>query len=106
VRVKAEAFPFQEFGMIEGTVLHVGAEANQSDRSAPGRDSETASLHSPNTFKAVIRLDPRSPAFEAPFSSLRAGMQVTGEVVEGNRTLIRFLLSPVQRVLHEAGRER
>jgi len=37
---------------------------------------------------------------------LAAGMQLTAEIIEGRRTVLEYLLSPVQRVLGEAGRER
>jgi hypothetical protein len=34
------------------------------------------------------------------------GMQVNAEIHLGTRTVLEYLLSPVQRVAHEAGRER
>jgi len=34
------------------------------------------------------------------------GMQVNAEVHLGTRTVLEYLLSPVQKVTHEAGRER
>jgi HlyD family secretion protein len=35
-----------------------------------------------------------------------AGMAVSAEVNLGSRTVMEYLLSPVQKVTHEAGRER
>jgi HlyD family secretion protein len=32
---------------------------------------------------------------------LAAGMQLSAEIVEGRRTVLEYLLSPVQRVSHE-----
>jgi len=42
------------------------------------------------------------------FASLRVtpGMQVTAEIHLGTRTVLEYLLSPVQKVTHEAGREK
>jgi hemolysin D len=40
---------------------------------------------------------------ELPIS---AGMQLTAEIVEGDRTVMEYLLSPVQQIASEAGRER
>jgi multidrug efflux pump subunit AcrA (membrane-fusion protein) len=37
---------------------------------------------------------------------LAAGMQLMAEVIEDRRTVLEYLLSPVQRVVSEAGRER
>jgi HlyD family secretion protein len=37
---------------------------------------------------------------------LSVGMQTTAEIVLGDRTVAEYLLSPVQRAWHEAGRER
>jgi len=37
---------------------------------------------------------------------LAAGMQLTVEIVEGRRTVMEYLLSPVQRIVSEAGMER
>ena len=34
------------------------------------------------------------------------GMQVNAEIHLGTRTVLEYLLSPVQKVAHEAGRER
>jgi HlyD family secretion protein len=38
--------------------------------------------------------------------SLEAGMQVTAEIHQGQRSIMEYLLSPVQKVVAEAGRER
>ena len=37
---------------------------------------------------------------------LAAGMQLTAEIVEDQRTVLEYLLSPVQRIASEAGTER
>ena len=37
---------------------------------------------------------------------LSPGMQATAEINLGTRTVLEYILSPVQRTLHEAGRER
>ncbi|HQS39344.1 hypothetical protein [Polaromonas sp.] len=37
---------------------------------------------------------------------LEAGMQVAAEIHQGRRTIMEYLLSPVQKVSAEAGRER
>jgi HlyD family secretion protein len=37
---------------------------------------------------------------------LAAGMQVSAEIVQGRRTVLEYLLSPVKRVVSEAASER
>jgi hemolysin D len=37
---------------------------------------------------------------------LTAGMQVSAEIMQGKRTVVEYLLSPVQQVADEAARER
>jgi HlyD family secretion protein len=37
---------------------------------------------------------------------LAVGMQATAEILLGTRSVLEYLLSPVQRAWHEAGRER
>ena len=38
--------------------------------------------------------------------SIVLGMQVSAEIQLGTRSVIEYLLSPVQKIAHEAGRER
>ena len=38
--------------------------------------------------------------------SLSVGMQTAAEIVLGSRTVAEYLLSPVKKAWHEAGRER
>jgi HlyD family secretion protein len=37
---------------------------------------------------------------------LMPGMQVSAEIHLGTRTVLEYLLSPVQKIAHDAGRER
>ena len=60
------------------------------------------------TYRAIVRLkdtalvDPRS----GERRPLNAGMLVTAEIHQGRRTVMEYLLSPVQKVGQEAARER
>jgi len=38
--------------------------------------------------------------------SLAAGMQASAEIHLGTRTVLEYLVSPVRKAFHEAGRER
>lgn len=57
-------------------------------------------------FRALIELDQQVLAVTGQPLSLSAGMQVSAEIVQGRRTVLEYLLSPVQRVMSEAAMER
>ncbi len=104
-RVKLAAYPFQKYGMIEGTVIYVGADASDGASSAAdkGKDQKAAPQL---TYKALVRLGAQSLEIEGEKLRLSPGMQVIAEIHQGQRTVMEYLLSPVQKAFHEAGRER
>jgi len=104
-RIKLAAYPFQKYGMIEGTVIHVGADASDGARPATdqGKDQKAAPQL---TYKALVRLGAQSLEIEGKKLRLSPGMQVVAEIHQGRRTVMEYLLSPVQKAFHEAGRER
>lgn len=104
-RIKLAAYPFQKYGMIEGTVIHVGADA--SDGAQPSADKGKDQKAVPQlTYKALVRLGVQSLEIEGEKLRLSPGMQVVAEIHQGRRTVMEYLLSPVQKAFHEAGRER
>lgn len=101
VRVKLAAYQFQKYGMIEGKVTTIGADAGQSAADTPDGSSPQAPM-----FKALIELDRQEIRINDLALPALAGMQVSAEINQGKRTVMEYLLSPVQRVGGEAGRER
>lgn len=57
-------------------------------------------------FRTIVSL--KAPYLERDGAKhqLSPGMQVNAEINLGSRTVLEYLLSPVQKTLHEAGRER
>jgi HlyD family secretion protein len=110
VRVKLAAYPFQKYGMLTGKVVHLSADALDAD----GTGRKLGSVASPEelarsstTYKARVQLDSQVLAGPAGVPlALSAGMQVAVEIKQGRRTVLEYLLSPVQRVLGEAAHER
>lgn len=97
VQVKLAAFPFQRYGMMQGTVQHLGADASQQNQDEAGLPP----------YKARIRLDRQTlQVVGGKQHALLAGMQVTAEIHLGRRTVLQYLLSPIQKTLQEYGRER
>ncbi len=100
VRLKVAAFPFQKYGLLDGEVKNVAADAQTGDTNNRQPVAQG--------YKALIRLASQrlSNGVAATGFALEPGMQVTAEIHEGTRTVMEYLLSPVQRAVHEAGRER
>ena len=57
-------------------------------------------------YRALINLGSSHLESQSRHLRLVAGMQVNAEIHLGTRTVLEYLLSPVQKVAHEAGRER
>ena len=101
-RVKIAAFPFQKYGMLDGTVLRVGADAQER---GAGDGASAARLAQPEAvYKALIALDP--PSGDSVALRLVPGMVVSAEIHIGRRSVVEYLFSPIQKTAHEAGRER
>jgi HlyD family secretion protein len=107
VKVKLAAFPFQKYGMIEGVVEHVGADAldagGQESAAPNGAERKTAKVL---TYKALVGLTAMNLQAGGESLDLSAGMQATAEILLGRRSVMEYLLSPVQKAWHEAARER
>lgn len=106
VKMKLAAYPFQKFGMLEGRVVQISADAIGQSEAA--RASGTVAMNAPaQTYKAVIELAEQGLRLPSGrYLDIAPGMVLTAEIHQGRRTVMEYLLSPVQRVAMEAGRER
>lgn len=107
-RIKLAAFQFQKYGMLDGTVAQVSADAtedpspNTRSGGLAGRDRPAGPL----AFRTLVDLGSQHLASDGKRYTLAAGMQVVAEIHLGERTVLEYLLSPVQKAFQEAGRER
>lgn len=102
-KLKLAAYPFQKYGMLEGRVKHISPDASASETETRNRDGDKGA---PSLgYRTLIALN--SPRLERDGArhKLFPGMQVSAEIKLGSRTVLEYLLSPVQKILHEAGRE-
>ena len=109
VRLKLATYPFQRYGMVEGVVKTVIADSQTDTESETANTEDTTTesgVASTMSFKATIELKDQSLKINNTSLPLAAGMQLSAEIVEGKRTVLQYLLSPVQRVASEAGMER
>ena len=60
----------------------------------------------PSGFRALVALDTPYLERDGKKYAVNAGMRVSAEVNLGSRTVMEYLLSPVQKTVLEAGRER
>lgn len=113
VQIKLAAYPFQKYGMLHGTVTQVGADVTMaslpgaSGIGAAGMDAGERKPALLPTYKARVAVTDQfltSPAGER--LQLSPGMQITAEIRQGTRSVLDYLLSPVKKVVQEAGRER
>lgn len=108
VRVKLAAYPFQKYGMLDGSVRHVSADASSAqEKNKGGEQAQDDSLPAAGlNYLALVELN--SPVLEAQGARLRLtpGMQVSAEILLGTRTVLEYLLSPIQKTIYEAARER
>lgn len=109
VRLKLAAYPFQRYGMLAGSVKTIIADsqdfANKRQEVAASTASESG-VASTTAFKATIVLQNQQLQAGDRQLPLAAGMQLSAEIVQDRRTVLQYLLSPLQRVVSEAGNER
>lgn len=99
-QVKIAAFPFQKYGLIDGKVALLSPDsADQRQQQQTGQPQLS--------YRALITMEQQSlkaPSGEA--LELQPGMLVTAEIHQGQRTVLEYLLSPVQKTVAESARER
>ena len=108
VRVKLVAYPFQKYGMLDGEVIHLGADAQDpgGQSAAAPKDAASAKAAGVLSYKAMVKLSAQTLKSQGNALKLVPGMQVMAEINQGQRTVMEYLLSPVQKAFHESARER
>ena len=107
-KLKLAPFQFQKYGLLEGRVLSVNADATEAP-SANTRSDASAGRErpvGPLAFRAIVELAKQELVADGERFALQPGMQVASEIHLGTRSVLEYLLSPVRRAFHEAGRER
>jgi HlyD family secretion protein len=108
VKIKLAPYQFQKYGMIEGKVKQVSADATEAPSANTRSDALTGRDRpmGPLAFRALVELNSQLLAVDGEKYSVAPGMQVAAEINLGTRTVMEYLLSPVQKAFHEAARER
>lgn len=103
-KLKLTAFQFQKYGMLNGVVELVAADsldANTNDAARMGAEGNGTLM-----YRTLIELSNQRLSVDNDSYDLVPGMQVVAEIKLGERTVMEYLLSPVRKAFHDAGRER
>jgi HlyD family secretion protein len=98
-KLKLASFPFQRYGMLDATVARVSADSSERTDAAKAPGGMYAYRAQLEPLAQELRLGDARHA-------LLPGMQLTAEIKLAERSVLEYLLSPVQKVASEAGRER
>jgi HlyD family secretion protein len=105
-KIKFVAYPFQKYGTVTGTVSRITPDASETT-SGHNDDVDTeGKATSRSAYRARIAFPRQRFAFDGTDLALASGMQVTAEINLGDRSVLEYLLAPVQKAWVEAGRER
>jgi hemolysin D len=104
VRVKLEAYPFTDYGLVEGRVETISRDAVQQEAAAAGGDGKPVA--GGLVYTARIRLSRSWIEARGRRQPIGPGLAVQAEIKTGERRIIQYLLSPISQIMDEAGRER
>lgn len=108
VRLKLTTYPFQKYGMVDGVLAQVSADAQEPQQagSQSGAGSgHAAALYTGLVYRSLVHLRAQQLVHDGYALALSPGMHVTAEINLGRRTVLEYLLSPVRKALLEAGQE-
>ena len=113
--IKIDTFDYTKYGLLNGKVLSVSQDAilhdnpidRSSDKSRSGDKRESSEPKGQElNYSARVLLNQTQMQIDDRVVSLVPGMAVTVEIKTGSRRIIFYLLSPIQKHLHQAMRER
>jgi hemolysin D len=111
---KLDAFPFTRYGTVPGKIKVVsegaisGGGQQQESQSSEAQRAQGERQGSSNqlVYAARVTLDHTTMKIDGKDVKLTPGMAAVVEIKTGKRKLIEYLLSPLMRMIDEAGRER
>jgi hemolysin D len=113
VAVKVQTFQFTRYGLLHGHVVDVSRDRVEAQQTAQRQPDEKASdtaaddTHSNGPgYVAHVALDSTRMVIDGQEQAIAPGMPVTAEIRTGRRSVISYLLSPLQRYAHQGIRER
>lgn len=93
VTVKVQAFDYARYGTLDGTLVQISATTTADENGQP-------------FYTGRIALDAPHVGPDPDRHRLLPGMTVQADIVTGAKTLLQYLLKPVQAAMNESFRER
>lgn len=93
VAVKLEAFPFTRHGTIKGIIEGIGSDAIDDEKLGP-------------VYPVRVKLNCAGRDVSELCSRISPGMAATADIKTGRRSILSYLISPIEKARLEAGRER
>lgn len=93
VALKLDAFPFTRFGALQGRVATIGSDTIEDERLGL-------------VYPVRIAIDLQQAGLRKGALKADVGMQVMADIQTGRRSLLSYLLSPIDEATRSAGRER
>ncbi len=104
VKLKLDAFPFQQHGTLKGELLFISADTYESRSNLEeGADPATASMPRPQYRARVAVSGSLKGVDDATWQA--AGMKLRSEIKVGERTVMSYLLNPFLKAMDESIRE-
>lgn len=92
VAIKLEAFPFTRYGTIPGQVENIGSDAVEDEKLGLVYPARIRLVSSSNERTGEMRLS--------------VGLAATADIQTGNRSILSYLIGPIEQASNEAARER
>ena len=105
-KVKVSTFPFQKYGLVPAEVRVIGADSSEGRTGEAAPVQNTSPAGQPPSYRTLVLLKAQDLVRDGSVYALKTGMQVQVEVNLGTRSVLEYLLSPMQKTTHEAMRER
>jgi membrane fusion protein, hemolysin D len=112
--IKVDTFNFTKYGLIHGHVLSFSQDSIKRPKpSDPAKEKSASSVADTSepqgqemVYQARISLEQTDMLIDGKRVQLSPGMAVTAEIKTGSRSVLSYLLSPIQRFHQESMRER
>jgi hemolysin D len=101
VEVKVDAYPFERYGTLPGTLEWVSPDAEASDRDPINRQARVPAPNGVTGYRARIQLRRETLGTNSTQLAVRPGMTVRAEIQTDERRIVDYLLAPVLRRLDE-----
>lgn len=105
VHLKISAYPFEHYGTVAGVVREIGPDASGRAGSGSARTGD-GRTRPPTTYRVLVTLRHQTLTAAGRTYRLVPGMQVVAGIHEGRRTVLDYLLSPVEKTIRDSGHSR